>query len=141
MQKKFQKAGLIKMNDLKLNKELYKYEDIILVTKVFSHLALIEVEEDNNYWKCKKCGYEENSETSAFCEKCGAISESKKSVLKSFIERQLSTSTLPEITNCQNSYFNTDSLSWLKEIVPNVEDFTDINEYKENLKTVSQKYI
>lgn len=24
MQKKFQKAGLIKMNDLKLNKELYK---------------------------------------------------------------------------------------------------------------------
>ena len=79
MQKKFQKAGLIKMNDLKLNKELYKYEDIILVTKVFSHLALIEVEEDNNYWKCKKCGYEENSETSAFCEKCGAISESKKS--------------------------------------------------------------
>lgn len=53
MQKKFQKAGLIKMNDLKLNKELYKYEDIILVTKVFSHLALIEVEEDNNYWKCR----------------------------------------------------------------------------------------
>ena len=39
------------MNDLKLNKELYKYEDIILVTKVFSHLALIEVEEHNNYWK------------------------------------------------------------------------------------------
>lgn len=99
------------------------------------------VADNNNYWKCKKCGYEENSETSAFCEKCGAISESKKSVLKSFIERQLSTSTLPEITNCQNSYFNTDSLSWLKEIVPNVEDFTDINEYKENLKTVSQKYI
>lgn len=59
MQKKFQKAGLIKMNDLKLNKELYKYEDIILVTKVFSHLALIEVEEDNNYWKCrfKNCRY------------------------------------------------------------------------------------
>ena len=47
------------MNDLKLNKELYKYEDIILVTKVFSHLALIEVEEDNNYWKCrfKNCRY------------------------------------------------------------------------------------
>ena len=42
-----------------LNKELYKYEDIILVTKVFSHLALIEVEEDNNYWKCrfKNCRY------------------------------------------------------------------------------------
>ena len=59
MQKKFQKAGLIKMNDLKLNKELYKYEDIILVTKVFSHLALIEVEEDHNYWKCrfKNCRY------------------------------------------------------------------------------------
>ena len=35
MQKKFQKAGLIKMNDLKLNKE------------------------DNNYWKCrfKNCRY------------------------------------------------------------------------------------
>ena len=47
------------------------------------------VADNNNYWKCKKCGYEENSETSAFCEKCGAISESKKSVLKSFIERQL----------------------------------------------------
>ena len=47
------------LNDLKLNKELYKYEDIILVTKVFSHLALIEVEEDNNYWKCrfKNCRY------------------------------------------------------------------------------------
>ncbi|WP_440557423.1 double zinc ribbon domain-containing protein [Treponema succinifaciens] len=99
------------------------------------------VADNNNYWKCKKCGYEENSETSAFCEKCGAISESKKSVLKSFINRQLSSSTLSEITNCQSSYFNTDSLSWLKEIVPNVEDFTDINEYKENLKTVSQKYI
>lgn len=99
------------------------------------------IADNKNYWKCKKCGYEENSETYAFCEKCGAISESKKSVLKSFIDRQLSSSTLPEITNCQSSYFNTDSLSWLKEIVPNVEDFTDINEYKENLKKVSQKYI
>ena len=29
MQKKFQKAGLIKMNDLKLNKELYKYVNIL----------------------------------------------------------------------------------------------------------------
>lgn len=60
MQKKFQKAGLMKMNDLKLNKELYDRKDIVSVAKVFSHLAMIRIEDDNDYWKCRfeNCRYD-----------------------------------------------------------------------------------
>lgn len=59
MQKRFQKAGLMEMNDLKLNKELYDRKDLILVAKVFSHLAMIRMQEDNNYWICRfeNCRY------------------------------------------------------------------------------------
>lgn len=60
MRKKFQKAGLMKMNDLELNKELYERKDIALVANIFFKLAVIKIEEDNNYWKCKfeNCKYD-----------------------------------------------------------------------------------
>lgn len=92
-------------------------------------------------WKCIKCGCWTNSDNYNWCKSCNeprysmrSISESNKKIFLEYVEKQLALDDVEEIRKNQNSYFGSSSLEFLKFILPSIDDFKDINEFKTKLK-------
>jgi len=66
--------------------------------------------------------------------------QEKNKIIIDFIKGLLSKSSLEDAVKHQSLFFNTSSLAYLKEIVPNVETFTDFEVYKTELKNILQNY-
>ncbi len=63
--------------------------------------------------------------------------EKNKEIVKEYINAQLEKTDMSDIYKLQQLYFGTSSLSYMKEIVPDVTGYTGIEEYK----TASQKLL
>lgn len=59
--------------------------------------------------------------------------EKENEAVKSYIEAQLKKDSLSEILRLQEQYFNTTSLAFMKNIVPDATVFSDAEEYKSEL--------
>ena len=61
--------------------------------------------------------------------------ENKQTVIE-YIQTQLEKNDLSEIYKFQELYFNTSSLAFMKEIVPDVTSFNNIDDYKTELQKI-----
>lgn len=66
--------------------------------------------------------------------------EKRRKMICSFVNGLLLKTDFDEIKKFQDSYFNTTALAYLKEIVPNVETFKNLDDYKTELNKILQKY-
>lgn len=66
--------------------------------------------------------------------------EKKKKMICSFANGLLIKTDFDEIKKFQDAYFNTTALAYLKEIVPKVETFKNLDDYKAELNKILQTY-
>lgn len=66
--------------------------------------------------------------------------EKKNKLILDFVNGLLSKTDLKELKQFQDSYFNTTSLAYLKDIVPNIDNYDNLDSYREELKKVAEIY-
>ena len=62
--------------------------------------------------------------------------EKKKVYMRDYIKEQLQRTDIEEIQKMENMYFNTSSLSYFKNTIPSLQDFSSIDEYKAKLQEI-----
>ena len=65
-----------------------------------------------------------------------SLSSEQKEKVNVFVEKVLSFGDIDKVKNFQNLYFNTTGLEFMSQLLPNINNFSNLNDYKDELKTV-----